>query len=162
MKASTFVWNSLFWSRQHLFFCIHVFYKLHSLVCVFGVVSWGTLFTFIPYVILMNELLQSWYDLTRPRSRDPGSLPNISLLTHCPVYCIASLVFLYDSFQLPCSVFLSDFLAAAESSPTLEFEQLPFNHPLYIMFSSGTTGAPKCMVHSAGVGNLDYSNTFLG
>ncbi len=35
--------------------------------------------------------------------------------------------------------------------PELEFEQLPFNHPLYIMYSSGTTGAPKCMVHSAGV-----------
>jgi acetoacetyl-CoA synthetase len=32
----------------------------------------------------------------------------------------------------------------------IEFEQLPFAHPLYIMFSSGTTGAPKCIVHSAG------------
>ncbi len=32
----------------------------------------------------------------------------------------------------------------------IQFEQLPFNHPLYIMFSSGTTGAPKCIVHSAG------------
>ena len=30
------------------------------------------------------------------------------------------------------------------------FEQLPFDHPLYIMFSSGTTGQPKCIVHSAG------------
>ncbi|ELU07802.1 hypothetical protein CAPTEDRAFT_221361 [Capitella teleta] len=36
------------------------------------------------------------------------------------------------------------------SVPALEFEQLPFNHPLYIMYSSGTTGAPKCLVHSAG------------
>ena len=32
----------------------------------------------------------------------------------------------------------------------LQFERLPFNHPLYILFSSGTTGIPKCIVHSAG------------
>ncbi|WP_137135662.1 acetoacetate--CoA ligase [Rhizobium sp. FKY42] len=32
----------------------------------------------------------------------------------------------------------------------LEFRQLPFSHPLYILFSSGTTGVPKCIVHSAG------------
>jgi acetoacetyl-CoA synthetase len=32
----------------------------------------------------------------------------------------------------------------------IEFEYLPFNHPLYIMFSSGTTGVPKCIVHGAG------------
>lgn len=51
------------------------------------------------------------------------------------------------------SVFLDDFLATGmgEQAPQLEFEQLPFSHPLFIMFSSGTTGAPKCMVHSAGV-----------
>jgi acetoacetyl-CoA synthetase len=30
------------------------------------------------------------------------------------------------------------------------FERLPFSHPLYILFSSGTTGIPKCIVHSAG------------
>ncbi len=32
----------------------------------------------------------------------------------------------------------------------IAFRQLPFDHPLYIMFSSGTTGAPKCIVHSQG------------
>lgn len=54
------------------------------------------------------------------------------------------------------SMFLDDFLASGTGAqaPQLEFEQLPFSHPLFIMFSSGTTGAPKCMVHSAGVGVL--------
>jgi acetoacetyl-CoA synthetase len=38
----------------------------------------------------------------------------------------------------------------SNTSKKIEFEQLPFNHPVYIMYSSGTTGLPKCMVHGAG------------
>jgi acetoacetyl-CoA synthetase len=44
---------------------------------------------------------------------------------------------------------LDSFIASFAPKP-LTFEPLPFNHPLYILFSSGTTGAPKCIVHGAG------------
>ena len=50
---------------------------------------------------------------------------------------------------IPKSVRWEDFLCP-EKTPSLEFEQLPFDHPIYIMFSSGTTGKPKCMVQGAG------------
>jgi acetoacetyl-CoA synthetase len=41
-------------------------------------------------------------------------------------------------------------LLAAAPEGELSFARLPFAHPLYIMYSSGTTGIPKCIVHSAG------------
>jgi acetoacetyl-CoA synthetase len=45
---------------------------------------------------------------------------------------------------------LYDAFKSRESGLSIRFEQLPFDHPLYIMFTSGTTGLPKCMVQSAG------------
>ncbi|MFN3363799.1 acetoacetate--CoA ligase [Allorhizobium sp. NPDC080224] len=41
--------------------------------------------------------------------------------------------------------FITDF-----SVKDIEYRRLPFSHPIYILFSSGTTGVPKCIVHSAG------------
>src|SRR3989442_43291 len=37
-----------------------------------------------------------------------------------------------------------------------EWERFPFNHPLFIMFSSGTTGVPKCIIHGAGGTLLEH------
>jgi acetoacetyl-CoA synthetase len=54
-----------------------------------------------------------------------------------------------DTGPLQNAVTIGD--ATKHLQPTeIDFQQLPFAHPLYIMFSSGTTGAPKCIVHSQG------------
>ena len=53
-----------------------------------------------------------------------------------------------DLSGLPNAVHYADFIAPKAAG--LAFEQVPFNHPLYILYSSGTTGVPKCIVHGVG------------
>jgi acetoacetyl-CoA synthetase len=65
-----------------------------------------------------------------------------------------------DISPIPKAVHYEDFLTSGsaslrtgttrENQLTIPFEQLPFDHPVYIMFSSGTTGKPKCMVQGTG------------
>ena len=54
-----------------------------------------------------------------------------------------------DTSNVSKAVLLDDFIAGREGEE-LVFAQLPPDHPVYIMYSSGTTGVPKCIVHGAG------------
>ena len=63
-----------------------------------------------------------------------------------------------DRGELPKAIRYADI---ANADAVLEFEQLPFSHPLYILYSSGTTGVPKCIVHSAGASLIQHQKEHM-
>ncbi len=63
-----------------------------------------------------------------------------------------------DLGDLPEAVRYSDY---GQATDELRFAQLPFDHPVYVMYSSGTTGAPKCIVHGAGGTLLQHAKEHL-
>ncbi|HEX4781104.1 MAG TPA: acetoacetate--CoA ligase [Usitatibacter sp.] len=54
-----------------------------------------------------------------------------------------------DAAKVPRGVLFEDFIAPFKAA-AVTYERMPFGHPLYILYSSGTTGVPKCIVHCAG------------
>jgi len=74
-----------------------------------------------------------------------AQLPSLARVVVVPYLGTAEAV----AAALPKAVTLEAALAPFEARP-VTYVRLPFEHPLYILYSSGTTGVPKCIVHSAG------------
>ena len=82
---------------------------------------------------------------TLPRAAEAlERLPTVGLQVVIPYAGDAS-----DLSVLPNAKSLDDFTAPFEATE-IDFNRVPFSQPLYILFSSGTTGVPKCIVHGVG------------
>jgi len=88
------------------------------------------------------------YDTVETVSEIVGQIPSIEHFILCRYVNPTELTM--PSLRGSVSGHVFQTLIQPGSPPPLHFTQVPFDHPLYVMFSSGTTGKPKCIVHGVG------------
>ena len=99
-----------------------------------------------PKVLMANYAARPW-DVGKPLAERVNEV-------------VAGLPSLTDIITLdemqPSQVPMHAFQETTTGDDTWTWERFPFNHPLFILFSSGTTGAPKCIMHGAGGTLLEH------
>ena len=116
-------------------------FGVHGVIDRFGQIGPRVLFTADGYYYNGKA-----HRLACPRRRDPAGAADRRARRGDPLHArIAAALGAVERGHA-----LADFIARLRAEGRFAFAQLPFNHPLYIMYSSGTTGVPKCIVHGAG------------
>ncbi len=103
-----------------------------------------------------QNIRKSYNTLDRAE-RIAGQIPSIKRVVVCPYICQSSEDFVLP--KTPLFVALEDY--AASESADIQFYRAPFEHPLFILYSSGTTDKPKCIVHCAGGTLLEHQKEHL-
>lgn len=89
-----------------------------------------------------HQYLGKQHDAAAKISDISAAMPTLKQVVICPVIHSKQ-----DFSNIPHAVKWEDFVVP---TATCQFASMPFAHPIYILFSSGTTGKPKCIVHGAG------------